>query len=505
MTLAVFASRALAGLDTPVVRVEVHVAGGLPVFTVVGLPDTEVRESRERVRAAIVNSGFEFPHGRVTVNLSPGDLRKASARFDLPIALGVLQASQQLSLGGAYADGAALAGLVLAGELSLTGALVPVAQSLALALGVARTDPGATLVLPAGSAAQAAWVPGLRVHGARSLGEVAAWLAGHATLPDACAAAQPAAPAWPCLSDVRGQGQGRRVLEIAAAGGHSLLMMGPPGSGKSMLAQRLPGLLPPLRRAAALECAAIADLAGVARPFGSVPWRAPHHCASPAALVGGGGRPRPGEVTLAHHGVLFLDELPEFARAALEALREPLETGEVAITRALHRAVFPARFQLVAAMNPCPCGWRGHPQRACRCTPDQVARYAGRVSGPLLDRIDLHLHVPAVAPARLKDPPGETSVQVRARVRRCRCRQRLRQGCANAALQGAALTQACALDGDAQVWLARALEQAGMSARGAHRLLRVARTLADLEGAGPVRVPHLAEALQYRQGPGGAR
>lgn len=356
MTLAVLASRALSGLHAHAVRVETHLGPGLPSFNVVGLPDTEVRESRERVRAAILNSGFEFPPGRITVNLSPADIPKESGRFDLPIALGLLLASGQLA---APADGGgpdlpaadpSLAGLVLAGELSLTGALVPVAAPLVIALSVAREAPDAILILPAGSAEQAAWVPGLGVLSARSLADVAAHVAGACRLPDAVPKAWPASPPAPCLSDVRGQPGARRALEVAAAGGHSLLMIGPPGAGKSMLASRLPGLLPPLQRSQALEAAAVAALAGLPEALmGHPPFRSPHHSASVAALVGGGSRPRPGEISLAHHGVLFLDELPEFSRRTLEALREPLETGRVVIARALHAAQFPARFQLVAA------------------------------------------------------------------------------------------------------------------------------------------------------------
>lgn len=416
MTLAVIASRTLSGLHAHAVRVETHLGPGLPSFNVVGLPDTEVRESRERVRAAIINSGFNFPAGRITVNLSPADIPKESGRFDLPIAVGLLLAAGQLAPQGegSSTDGdlsraapdPLLAGLVLAGELSLTGALVPVAAALVIALSVARESPGATLILPAGSAEQAARVEGLRVLSARSLADVAAHVAGLCGLPDAIAAAWPEAPPAPCLSDVRGQPGARRALEVAAAGGHSLLMVGPPGAGKSMLAARLPGLLPPLARPQALEVAAIAAVAGVPDTrMGTPPFRAPHHSASAIAMVGGGGRPRPGEISLAHHGVLFLDELPEFSRRTLEALREPLETGRVVIARALHTAQFPARFQLVAAMNPCPCGWRGHPRRACQCTPDQVARYAGKVSGPLLDRIDLYVTLPPPDLDSLQGPP----------------------------------------------------------------------------------------------------
>ncbi|MBO9355500.1 YifB family Mg chelatase-like AAA ATPase [Bordetella petrii] len=504
MTLAILASRALCGADALAVRVETHLGAGLPAFTVVGLPDTEVRESRERVRAAIFNSGFEFPNGRITVNLSPADLPKASARFDLPIALGVLLASGQIAVpgpGGGSAP-AGLQNLVLAGELSLTGALVPVGAPLTLALAVAREQPEAALVLPAGSAAVAAWVPGLRVLAAATLAQVAEHLAGGAPLARAEPGAWPPAAPPPCLSDVRGQPMARRALEIAAAGAHSLLMVGPPGAGKSMLAQRLPGLLPPLSRTQALEAAALAGLGGpqgaAAALQGQPPFRAPHHGASAAALIGGGARPRPGEASLAHHGVLFLDELPEFDRRALESLREPLETGAVTIARARHTVQYPARFQLVAAMNPCPCGWRGHPARPCTCTPDQVARYTGKVSGPLLDRLDLAIELPAVAPEALDGPPGEPSEAVRARVGDCREVQLRRQGEPNAALNGPALDACCALDADGRSLLQQAMRRLHGSARATHRALRVARTVADLDRQARIQARHVAEALQYR-------
>ena len=573
MTLAVLASRALSGMHAHAVRVETHLGPGLPGFNVVGLVDTEVRESRERVRAAIINSGFEFPAGRITVNLSPADMPKESGRFDLPIALGVLLASGQLAAPaqdgaqagrqrggrsggdsgeqsvdrcagrsgelpgerpgehpgkdpdgtsnepagdslGAYAAGLAgerradqprapdpaLSRLVLAGELSLTGALVPVAAPLVIALSVARDAPDATLILPAGSAEQAAWVPGLRVLSARCLADVAAHAAGASLLPDAVPAPWPPATPIPCLSDVRGQPGARRALEVAAAGGHSLLMLGPPGAGKSMLAARLPGLLPPLERSQALEAAAVAAMAGMPDALtGQPPFRSPHHSASVAALVGGGGRPRPGEISLAHHGVLFLDELPEFSRRSLEALREPLEAGRVVISRALHAAQFPARFQLVAAMNPCPCGWRGHPARACTCTADQVARYAGKISGPLLDRIDLHVALPPSDPAWMTAPPGEASQAVRERVVRCRERQLARQGKINAALAGAELDEFCVMDADAQALLHQAMRRLTGSARAMHRALRVARTIADMDGQTVLAASHVAQAVQYRR------
>ncbi|MFC4274587.1 YifB family Mg chelatase-like AAA ATPase [Achromobacter aloeverae] len=501
MTLAVLASRALAGMDAPAVRVETHLAAGLPAFTVVGLADVEVRESRERVRAAILNSGYDFPAGRITVNLSPADLRKESGRFDLPMALGVLLASGQVAMPELRSPdgGDRLARVVLAGELSLTGALVPVAAPLAIALGTARDHADAELILPAASAAQAAHVPGLRVWSARTLTEVVSHLTGSASLAVARPAPWPEPPPQPCLSDVRGQGGARRALELAAAGGHSLLMVGPPGAGKSMLAQRLPGILPPLAPDPALEVAALASLAGEPTGVGrQAPFRAPHHTASAAALVGGGSRPRPGEISRAHHGVLFLDELPEFSRRALEALREPLETGRVAISRAMHTVHYPARFQFVAAMNPCPCGWRGHPRHACRCTAEQAARYRAKVSGPLLDRIDLQVMLPPAQADWMSLPPGEASAPVRDRVVACRARQSARQDGINGALDGRRLEEVSPLSDEARTLLQDAMSRRHGSARAAHRVLRVARTAADLDGEDVIGARHVAEAVQYR-------
>ncbi len=510
MSLAVIKSRALDGLAAPPVQVEVHLANGLPSFTLVGLADTEVKESRERVRAALVNSGFGFPHNkRITVNLAPADLPKESGRFDLPIALGILAADGQLDL-------ARVAACEFAGELSLAGELRPVRGALALALALQReTIAGspATLVLPQASAAEASRARQVRVCGAPDLLRVVrALLPGDAadTLaqtspPDAVAGGTTAD-----LRDVRGQAAAKRALEVAAAGGHSLLMVGPPGSGKSMLAQRLAGLLPPMAEDEALASAALAGLApGGFDParWRQRPLRAPHHSASAVALVGGGSPPRPGEISLAHGGLLFLDELPEFPRAALEALREPLETRRITIARAARSAQFPADFQLVAAMNPCPCGWLGAQAagRACRCTPEQVARYQGKLSGPLLDRIDLQVEVAAVPPdALLAQPEGEPSAVVAARVAAAHARQMARQGAGNAHLEATALDRHAALDAAASRFLQQAATRLGWSGRGLHRALKVARTIADLAQAEHIGVAHLAEAMQYRRALPGA-
>lgn len=501
MTFALVHSRALDGLSSPEVSVEVHLANGLPSFTLVGLADTEVKEARERVRSALQTSGLVFPHNkRITVNLAPADLPKESGRFDLPIALGILAASEQI-------DSKRLSSLEFAGELSLAGELRPVRGALASALSMRQQNNARGLVLPTPSAQEAAWVTGLNVFAADHLLDVVRALvpgdAINATpLPVAQAAARGASISSMDMRDVKGQAAAKRALEVAAAGGHSVLMVGPPGSGKSMLAQRFAGLLPPLSEDEALASAAVLSLAGHFKPevWGQRVCRAPHHSASSVALVGGGSPPRPGEISLAHHGVLFLDELPEFPRAALEALREPLETARITISRAARQAEFPARFQLVAAMNPCPCGHLGNPMRACRCTPDAVARYQGRLSGPLLDRIDVQVEVPAVPPEQVQAAPdGEASSAIAKRVTQARARQMHRQGCTNAELNGDGLDQHCHLSSSASQFMTTAAARLGWSARSFHRVLRMARSIADLSGSCDVQVNHLAEAIQYRR------
>ncbi len=494
MTLAILRSRALVGMDAPEVLVEAHLANGLPAFNLVGLPDTEVKEARERVRAAIQNAHFDFPgNRRLTVNLAPADLPKEGGRFDLPIALGILAAAGQV-------DGSRFKELEFAGELSLSGELRPVRGALALALQARRA--GRALVLPAANAAEAALVGDVLILPARTLLEVCAHLTGHQRLTPYTGEPLLTEPVYADLADVKGQGQARRALEVAAAGNHSLLMSGPPGTGKSMLASRFPGILPPMTEEEALEAAAVQSIGGSFRleDWRRRPFRSPHHSASMPALVGGGSDPRPGEISLAHRGVLFLDELPEFERRVLDALREPLETGVISVSRALRRVDYPARFQLLAAMNPCPCGYMGHGDGRCRCTPDQVARYRGRLSGPLLDRIDLFVEVPALAAAELQaGSQGEASAPVRQRVVAARQIQMDRQGKSNALLETREIERHCLPGQDGQALLQKAIARLGLSARSYHRILRVARSIADLAGTTAVGVGHVAEAIAYRR------
>lgn len=496
MSLALVHSRARAGIDAPAVRVEVHLSGGLPAVQIVGLPEAAVRESRDRVRAALLCAQFEWPQRRITINLAPADLPKEGGRFDLPIALGILAASGQIPLD-------ALNGKEFVGELALTGELRPVDALIPAVM--AAHQAGNTLILPAANAHEAALVSHADTYVATTLLQVCAGLSGQQELqrPQPAPAIPPSV--GPDMRDVRGQAQARRALEVAAAGGHHLLLVGPPGCGKSMLASRLPGLLPLLDETSALQTAAIHGLghAPSTTPgnWRQRPFRAPHHSASAVALVGGGSHPRPGEISLAHNGVLFLDELTQWQRAVLEVLREPLETGQVTIARAARSTTFPAQFQLIAAMNPCPCGWAGDISGRCRCSNERIARYTGHLSGPLLDRIDLQVRIPRLPLELLAKPvsPAEDSASIAWRVAQAQQRQWQRQGCANAHLDAAGTFAHCTLDDAQQQLLEQAAQRLQLSMRAVQRSLRVARTIADLEGSTTISRAALAEALGYRQ------
>jgi magnesium chelatase family protein len=496
--LATVLSRAQYGMEAPQVCVEVHLGPGLPMLSIVGLPEAVVKESKDRVRSALANANFEFPAGRITVNLAPADLPKEGGRFDLPIALGVLVASEQI-------PAAALADCEFYGELSLSGELRPVRGVLPAICQAARLSH--RIVVPSANLAEAALVREAQVAPARHLLEVCAHVTGQAPLTFRPADRTLADPqfAYPDLAEVRGQAHAKRALEIAAAGGHSLLFSGPPGAGKSMLAHRLPGILPPMSEREALETATLASISAGgfrAGDWGRRPFRSPHHTASTLALVGGGTHPRPGEISLAHNGVLFLDELPEFARHVLEALREPLESGTITISRALRQAEFPAQFQLVAAMNPCPCGYLGDRNGRCRCSESQVQHYRARLSGPLLDRIDLHVEVPRPDPERFRTTTtDDSSAVVAARVLLARGRQSERCAAINARLSVRELQSHCVLERSAESLLQRAMSRLNLSARARHRILKVARTIADLEPSDAIRDHHLAEAIQLRREP----
>jgi magnesium chelatase family protein len=500
-------SRAPLGLAAPEVRVEVHLSAGLPAFAMVGLPEAVVRESKERVRSALLTTGFEFPSGRITVNLSPADLPKEGGRFDLPVAVGILAAARHVPRG-------ALEQREFYGELSLNGALRQTPKLLPAL--IAGAVSGRELILPSANALEAGFVPGAKLRLAKHLREVHDALVGRAAPPSASGvisthaviptdAQTPRDPAnskdAPDLAEVRGQFAAKRALEIAAAGAHALLMIGPPGAGKTLLAQRLPGLLPPLADAESLEVASVESAAG-RRPRlgGRRPFRSPQHTASIAALVGGGAM-KPGELSLAHLGVLFLDELPEFARNALEALREPLESGVVNVTRLKRSCEFPARFQLVAAMNPCPCGYAGDLRGRCHCTAEQIARYRNRLSGPLIDRIDMHVELMALPVEQMlgdANSGAETSASVARRVAAARQVQMQRQGKVNALLTPAEVTRMCGLQRESRILLSTAISRLGLSARACHRVLKVARTCADLAGAPHIRRTDVAEAVQMR-------
>jgi len=498
MSLAVLKSRALAGMEAQEVSVEVHLANGLPAFTIVGLADTEVKEAKDRVRAAIQNGGFEFPAQRITVNLAPADLPKESGRFDLPIALGILAASRQI-------PSARLHQYEFAGELSLSGELRPIRGALAMSLATRRDGGRLAFILPQANADEAALVSSAAIYPASSLLQVCAHFAAKSA--DAMLSRHESAPLvmqpeYPDFADVKGQLLVKRALEVAAAGNHSILMVGPPGAGKTMLAARFAGLLPEMSDEEALEAAAVQSLTGGFRieHWKRRPFRSPHHTSSGVALVGGGSVPRPGEISLAHRGVLFLDELTEFDRKVLDVLREPMESGRITISRAARQADFPAHFQLVAAMNPCPCGYLGHSSGVCRCSPDLIQRYQNRVSGPLLDRIDIQIEVgPVDADILAAEADGESSSAIAARVQAATEVQLQRQGKRNQYLNTRDIDRLCKLDKQGKALLKRSMERFQWSGRAYHRILRVARTIADLANSERITEAHVSEAIQYRR------